>query len=62
VTEVLQLFTADRDPEAADWLMDATGATAGLLLAELGLWLQRRLGSARRRRQAAADPDRQTKL
>jgi VanZ family protein len=62
VTEVLQLFTPDRDPEAGDWLMDALGTTAGLLLAELGLWLQRRLESARRRRQAAADAERQAKL
>jgi hypothetical protein len=62
VTEVLQLFTADRDPEAADWLMDATGATAGLLLAELGLRLQRRLAAARRRRQAAAEAERQAEL
>ena len=35
MTEVLQLFTPDRDPEAGDWLIDATGTTAGLLLAEL---------------------------
>jgi hypothetical protein len=42
--------------------MDAAGTTAGLLLAELGLWLQRRLAAAKRRRQAAADADRQAKL
>jgi len=59
VTEVLQLFTPDREPEAGDWLIDATGTTAGLLLAELGLWLQRRLAAARRRRQAMADAERQ---
>ena len=62
VTEVLQLFTPDRDPQAGDWLMDATGATAGLLLAELGLRLQRRLTAARRRRQAAADAAHEAKL
>jgi len=62
VTEVLQLFTPDRDPQAGDWLMDAAGTTAGLLLAELGLWLKRRLESARRRRQAAADAERQANL
>jgi VanZ family protein len=42
-TEVVQLFTPDRDPEFGDWLVDAIGASLGLLIAELGLRLQRRL-------------------
>ena len=29
VTEVLQLFTPDREPEAGDWLMDALGVERG---------------------------------
>jgi hypothetical protein len=41
-TEVVQLFTPDRDPEFGDWLVDAIGASTGLLIAELGLRLQRR--------------------
>jgi VanZ family protein len=40
---VVQLFTPDRDPEFGDWLLDAIGASLGLLIAELGLRLQRRL-------------------
>jgi hypothetical protein len=41
VTEVLQLMTADRDPEAADWLADAFGVMLGLALAEGFLRLKR---------------------
>jgi VanZ like family len=62
VTEVLQLFTPDRDPQVGDWLMDATGAFAGLLLGELALLLQRLHEATRRQRQAAADPERQPRL
>jgi hypothetical protein len=59
VTEVLQLFTPDRDPEAGDWLMDALGASAGLVVAELGFLVQRRLASARRKaREARMNPER----
>ncbi len=58
VTEVLQLFTPDREPEAGDWLMDALGSSAGLLLAELGLLVQRRLHAARRKaRDARMNPE-----
>jgi hypothetical protein len=42
-TEVVQLFTPDRDPELGDWLVDAIGASLGLALAELGLRVQSRL-------------------
>jgi hypothetical protein len=42
-TEIVQLFTPDRDPELGDWLVDAIGASLGLLVAEIGLRLQRRL-------------------
>lgn len=52
VTEVLQLFTPDREPSAADWLADATGIALGLALAELGLLVQRRLAAARQARKA----------
>ena len=62
VTEVLQLFTPDRDPQVGDWLMDATGATAGLLLAEFGLLLQRLHEAARRQRHATPDPERPPRL
>jgi hypothetical protein len=48
LTEVLQLFTPDRDPQAADWLADVAGISAGLALAELGLLVQRRLAAARK--------------
>jgi len=48
LSEVLQLFTPDRDPGAADWLADATGISAGLILAELGLFAQRRLAAMRK--------------
>jgi hypothetical protein len=48
LTEVLQLFTPDRDPQAADWLADVAGIGAGLALAELGLLVQRRLAAARK--------------
>jgi len=48
-TETLQLLTADRNPEAADWLMNALGAAAGLVLAETSLWVQRALEAARQR-------------
>jgi hypothetical protein len=48
LTEVLQLFTPDRDPQAADWLADVAGISAGLALAELGLLVQRRLATARK--------------
>jgi hypothetical protein len=41
-TEIVQLFTPDRDPELGDWLVDAIGASLGLLIAEIGLRLQRR--------------------
>jgi len=50
VSEILQLFTPDRDAQAGDWLMDALGISAGLLLAELVLALRRRLAPARRKR------------
>jgi hypothetical protein len=42
-TEVVQLFTPDRDPELGDWLVDAIGASLGLAAAELGLRVQSRL-------------------
>jgi hypothetical protein len=42
-TEIVQLFTPDRDPELGDWLVDAIGASLGLLVAESGLRLQRRV-------------------
>jgi hypothetical protein len=41
--EVLQLLVVDRTPQASDWLADATGACLGLLLAEVGLRLERHL-------------------
>jgi hypothetical protein len=50
VTEVLQLFTPDRDPSAADWLADALGIALGLALAELALLVQRHLAAARKAR------------
>lgn len=43
VTEILQLFTVDRDTAAADWLADVAGAAIGLGLAELGRVIERRL-------------------
>ena len=49
-TEVLQLFTPDRDAQAGDWLMDALGSTGGLSVAEVGLGMQRRLAPAKPRR------------
>jgi hypothetical protein len=59
LTEVLQLFTPDRDPQAADWLADVAGIGAGLALAELGLLVQRRLAAARRsqKEKAKASPE-----
>jgi hypothetical protein len=50
VTEVLQLMTPDRDPEAGDWAMDALGVALGLAVAELGWKVQRWLEAARKRR------------
>ena len=47
-TEVLQLLTPDRSPEAGDWLIAAIGTTVGLALAETGLWIQRRVERARK--------------
>lgn len=41
VSEVLQLLTAERTPQAGDWLVDALAATSGLAAAEVGLRLQR---------------------
>ena len=49
-TEVLQLFTPDRDAQAGDWLMDALGSTGGLIVAEVGLGMQRRLAPAKPKR------------
>jgi hypothetical protein len=49
-TEVLQLFTPDRDAQAGDWLMDALGSTGGLLVAEFGLGMRRRLAPAKPKR------------
>jgi hypothetical protein len=43
VTEILQLFTVDRDTSAADWLANVAGASIGLALAELGRAIERRL-------------------
>jgi VanZ family protein len=47
-TEVLQLLTPDRSPEAGDWLIAAIGTTLGLALAETGLLIRRRLQRARK--------------
>ncbi len=47
-TEVMQLFTADRRADAGDWIADAAGAMAGLILAEVALMLDRRLRRSRR--------------
>ena len=54
VSEILQLFTPDRDPQAGDWLMDALGIGGGLLLAELALALRRRLALAKRKKPRAS--------
>jgi hypothetical protein len=43
VSEILQLFTVDRDTAAGDWLADVVGASIGLGLAELGRAVERRL-------------------
>lgn len=50
VTEVLQMFTADRSPEIGDWLANLVGAGAGLALAELGLRLDRLIERRKRSR------------
>ncbi len=47
-TEVLQLLTPDRSPEAGDWLIAAIGTTLGLALAETGLLIRRRMQRARK--------------
>ena len=57
VTEVLQLFTPDREPSAADWLADATGIALGLALIELIFLVQRRLAAARRQARKSTPPD-----
>jgi len=49
VSEVLQLLTFDRAPEAADWLADVAGTAIGLALAELGLHLERLLTPAKKK-------------
>jgi hypothetical protein len=49
--EVLRLFAPDRSPDAASWLISATGTVLGLAVAQIGLRLQRwveRIGSATR--------------
>jgi hypothetical protein len=48
VVEVLDLFTRDRSPEAGGWLVSAVGTVVGLALAEIGLFIQRRLQRARK--------------
>ena len=53
-SEVLQIFTPDRDPTAADWLADSIGAGLGLVLAEGGLKLDRIFGQPRRKRRSDA--------
>jgi hypothetical protein len=53
-TEVLQLFTPDRDAQAGDWLMDALGSTAGLVVAEVTLGLRRRLAPTKLKRTRTA--------
>jgi hypothetical protein len=47
VAEVLQLLTLDGSPAASGWLFGTTGTVLGLALAEIGLWIQRRLERAR---------------
>jgi hypothetical protein len=48
VLELLQLFTLGRSPEAGQWLVGAIGTLFGLAVAELGLWVRRRLEPSRR--------------
>lgn len=49
-TEVLQLFTADRDASLGDWVADAIGASLGLALAEIGLRVERAIEEPRKQR------------
>ena len=56
-TEVLQLLTPDRSPEAGDWLIAAIGTTLGLALAETGLLIRRRLERARKARPPPPGPE-----
>jgi hypothetical protein len=55
-TEVLQLFTADRDASLGDWLADAIGASLGLAIAEVGLRVERAIEEPRKPR-ADVEPD-----
>ncbi len=48
VVAVLQLFTPDGSPEAGDWLIGAIGTMSGLAVAEIGLWVRRRIERARK--------------
>lgn len=47
-SEVLQLPVADQAPRLSEWVGDALGAGIGLLLAEVGLWVERRFKPKKR--------------
>jgi hypothetical protein len=39
--ELLQIFTADRQPDLAEWLADASGIVIGIVMAEIGIAVDR---------------------